>query len=119
MEFGDIYLTVTSFNNFSTSLRRIDFGEFCEVRTTHGTAHTTWTLTRYFIIPQAIVRIALRAFQNLSGVSAEDKVKGLLLNMWRYSQEMLGAHMQEYGTLLGGGFNTHKEELLRSVEVRV
>jgi len=66
---------------------------------------------------QAIVRIALRAFQNLSGVSAEDKVKGLLLNMWRYSQEMLGAHMQEYGTLRGGGFNTHKEELLRSVEV--
>ena len=50
-------------------------------------------------------------------MSPEDKVKGLLLNMWRYSQELLGAHMQEYGTLLGGGFNTHKEELLRSLEV--
>ena len=46
VEFGDIYLTVTSFSNFSTSLRRIDFSEFCE----------------------AIVRIALRAFQKLSGV---------------------------------------------------
>jgi hypothetical protein len=50
-------------------------------------------------------------------VSNEDKVKGLLLNMWRYSQELLGAHMLEYGTLQGGGFNTSKEELLRSVEV--
>jgi hypothetical protein len=37
--------------------------------------------------------------------------------MWRYSQELLGAHMLEYGTLQGGGFNTSKEELLRSVEV--
>lgn len=44
-------------------------------------------------------------------------MKGLLLNIWRYSQELLGAHMQEYGTLHGGGFNTSKEELLRSVEV--
>jgi hypothetical protein len=33
VEFGDIYLTVTSFSNFSTALRRIDFAEFCEVRT--------------------------------------------------------------------------------------
>jgi hypothetical protein len=31
VEFGDIYLTVTSFTNFSTSLRRIDFSEFWEV----------------------------------------------------------------------------------------
>lgn len=31
VEFGDIYLTVISFSNFSTSLRRIDFAEFCEV----------------------------------------------------------------------------------------
>jgi hypothetical protein len=50
-------------------------------------------------------------------VSNEDKVKGLLLNIWRYGQELLGAHMLEYGTLHGGGFNTSKEELLRSVEV--
>ena len=31
VEFGDIYLTVTSFTNFSTSLRKIDFNEFFEV----------------------------------------------------------------------------------------
>lgn len=44
-------------------------------------------------------------------------MKGLLLNMWRYSQELLGAHMLEYGTLHGGGFISAKEELLRSTEV--
>ena len=50
-------------------------------------------------------------------MSNEDKVKALLMNMWRYSQELLGAHMLDYGTLHGGGFNTAKEELLRSTEV--
>jgi len=93
VEFGDIYLTVTFFNNFTPTLRKLEFKEFCE----------------------ALVRIALLAFKDVA-VSNENKVKGLFLNLWRYMQELLGAHMMEYGTIAGGGFNTYKEELLNSVE---
>jgi hypothetical protein len=98
VEFGDVFLTVTAFGEFSPMLRKINYKEFSE----------------------ALVRIAFLAFNSnpkTSVLSNEDKVKGLLLNIWRYTQELLGSHMQEYGTLHGGGFNTAKEELLRSVEV--
>jgi hypothetical protein len=139
VEFGDIYLTVTSFTNFSTSLRRIDFSEFWEVLYSLclnllSSLHSVKTVSIAGVgahrakgvpgpdkckhsRPNTRLVVSLTRRAAASQVSNEDKVKGLLLNIWRYGQELLGAHMLEYGTLHGGGFNTSKEELLRSVEV--
>eukprot|EP00597_Dinobryon_sp_UTEXLB2267_P007803 CAMPEP_0170097076 /NCGR_PEP_ID=MMETSP0019_2-20121128/28993_1 /TAXON_ID=98059 /ORGANISM="Dinobryon sp., Strain UTEXLB2267" /LENGTH=476 /DNA_ID=CAMNT_0010319243 /DNA_START=1605 /DNA_END=3032 /DNA_ORIENTATION=- len=91
VDIGDIYLTVISFNNFSTSIRKIDFKEFWE----------------------CIVRSALKAFQAYEEMTSDQKLKELLLHMWRHTQSNSHDHMLGYGTLQGGGFNTHKGSLLK------
>eukprot|EP01035_Chromulina_nebulosa_P027576 gene27576-36285_t len=92
MELGDIYLTTIAFNNFKTSIRKIDFREFWE----------------------CIVRCALQAFKEHMALTSDQKVKELLLHMWRHTQADTQSHMRGYGTLQGGGFNTHKGTLLKT-----
>lgn len=96
LDLGDIFLTVSYFNNFSPILRKIDFREYWE----------------------ALVRCALVAYQDKKKLSTETKVKGLFLAMWRHIQASAQDHMNGYGTLQGGGFNTYKGTLLRGSQVK-
>jgi hypothetical protein len=95
MDLGDIYLTTTFFNNFTPRLRRISFMEFWEV----------------------MVRCALVAFQDKKSLTSEIKIKGLFLSIWRHIQSSAADHMNGYGTIAGGGFNTYKGALLRGTQL--
>lgn len=85
LDLGDIYLSVLSMQNFEPMVRSIDFNEFWE----------------------ALIRCALLAFKNIS-VSAEDKVKGMFLYIWRHLQTAVRDQMPIGAD--GGGFNTYKGE---------
>lgn len=95
MDLADIYLTVTYFQNFTPRLRKIDFKEFWE----------------------AMIRCALVAFQEKKSLTTETKVKGLFLSIWRHIQSSALDHMNGYGQLHGGGFNTYKGALLRGTQL--
>ena len=61
LDLGDIYLTVIGFKAYELSFRKLNFKDF-------------W---------QALIRCALVAFRGLAHASTEDKVKGMLLHVWR------------------------------------
>lgn len=46
-------------------------------------------------------------------------MKGLFLSIWRHIQSSVQDHMNGYGTLAGGGFNTYKGALLRGTQVSI
>ena len=50
-------------------------------------------------------------------LSTENKVKGLLLYVWRNIQKSISEHMSGFGSLLGGGFNSDKGRLMRGAQV--
>lgn len=62
-----------------------------------------------------MVRIGLLAFAEET-ISDEDRVKALLLNMWRYLQEQLRQHMLTYGRITGGHFHDYKEAFFKEHE---
>jgi hypothetical protein len=95
LDLGDVYLTVTFFNNFTPQLRKMEFREFWE----------------------ALVRCALVAFQDKKSLTSETKIKGMFLSIWRHIQSSVQDHMNGYGTLGGGGFNTYKGALLRGTQI--
>lgn len=72
LDIGDIYLSVIYFQNFEPNLRGLEFGEFCE----------------------ALVRCALKAFQNHPKVPNDRKLKNLFLYMWKHSQVTMKEQMQ-------------------------
>lgn len=63
-----------------------------------------------------MVRIGLLAFAEET-ISDEDRVKALLLNMWRYLQEQLRQHMLTYGRITGGHFHDYKEAFFKEHEL--
>eukprot|EP01038_Epipyxis_sp_PR26KG_P014795 gene14795-19879_t len=95
LELGEIFLSSTSINNFSTSLRKMEFSEFWE----------------------AFVRCALVAFKSKTEITTENKVKGLLLYVWKYLQNTVTDHMTGYGTMSGGGFNAYKGRLIKGAQM--
>eukprot|EP01031_Cornospumella_fuschlensis_P033828 gene33828-40929_t len=95
LDLGDIFLSVISFTNFSTNVRKMSFGEFWE----------------------GLVRCALVAFQDKTELTTEIKIKGLFLSIWRHVQSSVQELMSGYGQLHGGGFNTYKGALLRGTQL--
>ncbi len=51
-------------------------------------------------------------------MTTEIKIKGLFLSIWRHIQSSVQDHMNGYGTMSGGGFNTYKGALLRGTQVK-
>lgn len=64
-----------------------------------------------------MVRCALVAFQDKKSLTSEIKIKGLFLSIWRHIQSSAADHMNGYGTIAGGGFNTYKGALLRGTQL--
>ena len=59
-------------NNFQTSIRKLEFSEFWEL----------------------FVCIAIQAFKDKHWISPEDKVKALLMCMWRHLEDTMGSNMK-------------------------
>lgn len=66
---------------------------------------------------KVVVRCSLVAFQDKKSLTSEIKIKGLFLSIWRHIQSSAADHMNGYGTIAGGGFNTYKGALLRGTQL--
>jgi len=76
LDLGDIYLSVIGFKGYELSFRKVNFKEF-------------W---------QTIVRCALVAFKDLTHACTEDKVKGMLLHVWRHIKSTAQANASSSGS---------------------
>lgn len=123
MDLGDIYLTTTFFSNFTPRLRKISFEEFWEVRCVVESIGLCCNLFAHCVIAifsfslKVVVRCSLVAFQDKKSLTSEIKIKGLFLSIWRHIQSSAADHMNGYGTIAGGGFNTYKGALLRGTQL--
>lgn len=95
LDLGDIYLSVLAMNSFKPALRKISFDEFWE----------------------AFVRCALIAYKEHKTLSAEDKLKGMFLALWRHLQSSVKSQLTGFINHSQGYFNSYKGGLMRGSQI--
>ena len=95
LDLGDIYLSVLAMNSFKPALRKINFDEFWE----------------------AFVRCALIAYKEHKTLSAEDKLKGMFLALWRHLQSSVKSQLTGFNNHSQGYFNSYKGGLMRGSQI--